>query len=88
MGSRGVWLLDHAHKVAPVRYATEFDEIDDPGALTFSSYYAAFGVHQIACLRNQRGYLLLKNVSDGAPNVINVLYQARGAPTQASDQEH
>jgi diaminohydroxyphosphoribosylaminopyrimidine deaminase/5-amino-6-(5-phosphoribosylamino)uracil reductase len=87
MGPRSVWLLDQTHKVAAVRYAKEFDEIDDPGALTFSSRYAAFSPHQIACLRNERGYLLLKNVSDDAANVIHVLYQARGASPEASDEE-
>lgn len=87
MGPRSVWLLDQAHKVAAVRYAREFDEIDDPGALTFSSRFAAFSPRQIACLRNERGYLLLKNVSDDSANVINVLYQARGTSPQASDEE-
>ena len=87
MGPRSVWLYDDRHKVADVRYAKDFREVDDPGALTFSSRYCSFGVQRIACLRNDRGYLLLKNISEGPPNVIEVLYEARGTSNQSSGDD-
>ncbi len=82
MGLGGVWLIDNSHNVAEVRYGLDFDEIDDPGTLVFGgSHYAALGPHQMACLRSQNGYLLLKNVSSRGSNVIDLLYQVRGRPS-------
>jgi hypothetical protein len=78
MGSFGVYVYDERNMVAPVRYANDFDEIDDPGALDFKGRYSTLMPGQMACLRNQNGYLLLKNISPRGTNVIDLLYEARG----------
>ncbi|WAC92220.1 deaminase [Mycobacterium sp. Aquia_213] len=81
MGARGVWLIEHGHNVAAIPYGREFEEIDDPATLRFGhSHFAQLGPSEMACLRSERGYLLLKNVSKREPNVIDLLYQVRGRP--------
>ena len=67
VGHRGlgtVYVYDHRGKVAQARFATEFAQIDDPGALDFAKYYAAVGIRQIACIRNPTGYLLDPEIGD------------------------
>lgn len=80
MGAGSVWIYGHQKNLAEARYCNEFDEIDDPGVFGFGdSRYVALGYSQMVCLRNENGYLLLKNVSDREPNVIDLLYQVRGS---------
>jgi pyrimidine deaminase RibD-like protein len=58
VGQRGlgsVYVYDHRYKVAHARFATNFAQIDDPGALDFSNYYAAVAIGQIACVRSPTG---------------------------------
>lgn len=79
MGAGGVWLINHERNVAAVRFGRSFDEIDDPGALNFGhSHYAMLGPGDMACLRSENGFLLVKNVSSGTTNVVELLYQVRG----------
>lgn len=81
MGVLGVYVLDYNHNVAHVRHATKFSEIDDPGALDFASYYAPLFVGQIACFRNENGYLLVKLTGvdrSGGRHGVKFVYEARG----------
>src|ERR1700730_16546030 len=59
-GWGSTYLYDETNKVGHPRFATEFDQIDDPGALEFSARYVTLAVGEIACLRSPQGYLLLK----------------------------
>jgi pyrimidine deaminase RibD-like protein len=79
--SPGPWVYDHVHHVAHARYATEFSQIDDPAALDFGNYYASVGVGEIACLRSEKGYLLIKRtrLEPGTPpSVAAFEWEARG----------
>ena len=55
-----IYALDYAHNVAFARYAKEFNEIDDPGALDFGKYTARVGIGEIVVFRNDDGYALVK----------------------------
>lgn len=46
--------------VAAARYATQFDQIHDPGALDFSNHYAELEIGDIAVYRNDHGYALVR----------------------------
>lgn len=86
-GAGSVYIYDHVGNVAFARFATKFSQIDDPGALNFSSYYAAVATGQIACLRTASGYLLVQitgvDVSNGR-HQIELRYEVRG-PGQLSE---
>jgi pyrimidine deaminase RibD-like protein len=80
--SPGPWVYDHNNKIALVRFATEFSQIDDPGALEFKNYYTSVYPGQIACLRSQNGFLLIKRtrLEPGTPgNVAEFEFEARGS---------
>ena len=82
--SPGPWVYDYNHNVAPGRHATEFSQIDDPSALDFGNYYTSVYAGQIACLRSENGYLLIKRtrLEPGTPtSVAEFEWEARG-PTE------
>ena len=54
------YAYDSEHHVAHARYAHAFEEIDDPGALDFSSYTVPVNVGEIAIFRNATGYVLVR----------------------------
>jgi pyrimidine deaminase RibD-like protein len=84
VGQRGwgsVYVIDHGHHVALARFATEFAQIDDPGALDFANYYASVSIGQIACIRTPTGYLLIQitAVDDrGGRSEVEFRYEVRG----------
>ena len=83
MGGAGVWLIDYNNNLAAVRFANTFEEVDDPGALTFgTTHYAGLPIGEIACLRSERGYLLIKNVGSRVPNIFDLDFEARGRPVE------
>ena len=55
-----VYAYDAEHHVAHARYARAFEEIDDPGALDFSSYTVPVSESEIAIFRNAAGYVLVR----------------------------
>lgn len=55
-----IYAYDAANLVAHARYATAFDEIDDPGALDYASYSVRLAEGEIGAFRNGRGYLLVR----------------------------
>ena len=59
-GADSVYAYDSAHHVAHARYAQSFEEIDDPGALDFSSYTVPVSEGEIAVFRNATGYVLVR----------------------------
>jgi diaminohydroxyphosphoribosylaminopyrimidine deaminase/5-amino-6-(5-phosphoribosylamino)uracil reductase len=59
-GKRAIYALDYVGNVAHARYATSFDEVDDPGALEFASYSRRIGEGEIAVFRNDAGYALVR----------------------------
>jgi hypothetical protein len=80
-GGDSIYLYDEINKVGDPRFARDFDQIDDPGALEFNARYLALYVGQIACLRNERGYLLVQltglDVSMGRSGV-SIRWEVRG----------
>jgi diaminohydroxyphosphoribosylaminopyrimidine deaminase / 5-amino-6-(5-phosphoribosylamino)uracil reductase len=85
MGLIGVYVYDYSHNVAHARYATEFAQIDDPGALEFGSYYAPLHVNEIACYRSKNGYLLVKLTGvdrSRGRHGVKFSYEARGKPRE------
>ncbi len=64
-GQRGrgsIYALDYNMHVALARYASEFDEIDDPGALDFSNYTVPVNEGEIVVFRNESLYALIQVV--------------------------
>jgi len=59
-GRRSIHAYDGTNKVAHARYATSFDEVDDPGALDFSSNSRPINEGGIAVFRNSAGYALVR----------------------------
>jgi hypothetical protein len=53
-------VYDETHRVGEPRFASDFEQIDDPGALSFEARYIAVQLGGIVCLRNTQGYLLLQ----------------------------
>ncbi|MGV0787571.1 hypothetical protein ABQF33_11675 [Mycolicibacterium sp. XJ2] len=58
--SDSVYLYDETNNVGDPRFARDFEEIDDPGALEFNAPYVVLEVGEIACLRSVHGYLLVQ----------------------------
>lgn len=56
----GVYIQDYGSNVAEMRFATAFDEIDDPGAMDWSHYSRPLDVGEIGALRQGDAYLLVK----------------------------
>jgi diaminohydroxyphosphoribosylaminopyrimidine deaminase / 5-amino-6-(5-phosphoribosylamino)uracil reductase len=80
-GLGGVYVYDHRHNVALARFATEFGQIDDPGALEFAKYYASVSIGQIACIRSPNGYLLIQITAvdrTGGRSEVEFRYEVRG----------
>lgn len=61
-GRGSIYALDYNMHVAVARYATEFHEIDDPGALEFSNYIMSVEEGEIAVFRNESFYALVQVV--------------------------
>ena len=59
-GADSVYAYDSTHHVAHARYARSFEEIDDPGALDFSTYTVPVSEGEIAIFRNAAGYVLVR----------------------------
>ena len=59
-GHGSVYALDHTNYVADMRFAKEFNEIDNPGAYDWSHYSRKVAVGNIAAVRSQGGFLLLR----------------------------
>jgi pyrimidine deaminase RibD-like protein len=59
-GARSIYALDYENNVALARYARQFDEIHDPGALDFGNYTTAVNEGEIVVFRNQAGYALVR----------------------------
>lgn len=59
-GKGSIHAVDYEHNVALARYAGEFDEIDDPGALDFSDYSQSVREGEIVVFRNHSGYALVR----------------------------
>jgi diaminohydroxyphosphoribosylaminopyrimidine deaminase/5-amino-6-(5-phosphoribosylamino)uracil reductase len=76
-----IYALDYAHNVALARYAKEFDEIDDPGALDFGNYTAPVGIGQIVVFRNDDGFALVKvlemMVEPGGQTGVGIAFELR-----------
>lgn len=49
--------------VALARYAEDFDEIDDPGALDYASHFAQIDIGSIGAVRSEHGYVLCKVIA-------------------------
>lgn len=62
-GGDSIYAYGEGFNVAPARHAQAFDEIDDPGALDFSSHSAAAAIGEIVAFRAESGYLLAKVVA-------------------------
>lgn len=80
-GSSSVYILDHGHNVAFARFATDFAQVDDPGALDFATYFAPVSVSEIACLRTNTGYLLVQITGvdrAGGRSEVRFRYEVRG----------
>lgn len=81
--SPGPWVYEYGNNngIALARFATDFSQIDDPGALEFRRYTSVYP-GQIACLKNRNGYLLIKRtrLEPGTPgNVAEFEFEARGS---------
>lgn len=50
-------------RIGLAKYATGFDDIDDPGALHFSGYYCTVPEDQIVVFKNEDGFALVRLVS-------------------------
>ena len=61
-GPRSMYALDYENNVALARYAEQFDEIDDPGALEFGHYTVPVNEGEIVVFRNASGYALVQVV--------------------------
>jgi pyrimidine deaminase RibD-like protein len=59
-GADSIYAYDAEQHVAHARYARAFDEIDDPGALDFSSYTVPVSEGEIAVFRNATGFILVR----------------------------
>lgn len=59
-GRGSIYALDYAMHVAVARYATAFDEIDDPGAFDFSDYTVAVNEGEIVVFRSDSLYALVQ----------------------------
>jgi diaminohydroxyphosphoribosylaminopyrimidine deaminase / 5-amino-6-(5-phosphoribosylamino)uracil reductase len=59
-GPRTIYIYDSDNHVALARYASEFNEVDDPGALDFSNYTMPVDEGEVAVFRNSRGYALVR----------------------------
>jgi diaminohydroxyphosphoribosylaminopyrimidine deaminase / 5-amino-6-(5-phosphoribosylamino)uracil reductase len=59
-GSNSIYAVDHSNNVALARYAKEFSEIDDPGALDFGNYAVAVNEGEIAVFRAQGHHVLVR----------------------------
>jgi diaminohydroxyphosphoribosylaminopyrimidine deaminase/5-amino-6-(5-phosphoribosylamino)uracil reductase len=66
-GKSSIYALDYDNHVALARYAKQFDEIDDPGALDFGDYVTGVSEGEIVVFRNAGGYALVQvlNVEAG-----------------------
>lgn len=85
-GADSIYAIDNRNHVALARYAKEFEEIDDPGALDFSNYNVGVKEGEIVVFRKEDSHLLVKVVKvHGGPDwgadryELNVEYQARRA---------
>lgn len=84
-GASGVaiWAYDQEHGVALARYATAFDQIDDPSAYT-GTRVVAVGEGQICIFRNEVGWLLVVVEDVMAPDrgddrwEVTISWEARG----------
>jgi diaminohydroxyphosphoribosylaminopyrimidine deaminase/5-amino-6-(5-phosphoribosylamino)uracil reductase len=89
-GKAAIYAYDHEGKIGHPRYAVDFSEIDDPGALDFSSTSHLIRVGEIAVFRNEGGYALVRveNVLSGADygddhTELQITYQLRVRPRAA-----
>jgi pyrimidine deaminase RibD-like protein len=81
MGFLGVYVYDYNHNVALARFASDFAQVDDPGALDFANYYTPVLVGQMACIRTSNGYLLIQIISvdvTGGRREVTFRYEVRG----------
>lgn len=85
-GADSIYAYDEVHNVAPADGAQDFDEIDDPSALPFTSRVVTVHEGAIVVYRDAaRGYLLIKVIevqakSRGeAADKVRVTWQARSA---------
>ena len=62
-GPGSIYALDYDEHVALARFAQNFDEIDDPGALDFSNYTVGVNEGEIVVFRTGSTYALVKVVS-------------------------
>lgn len=80
-GRRSIYALDYDQHVAHARYAVEFAEVDDPGALDFSNYTVPLSVGEIGVFRTPNGYLLVKIVNvvsnEGGEHELTFDYESR-----------
>jgi hypothetical protein len=81
-GFNSIYIYDQQNNVGHARFATSFEQVDDPGALEFNARYVALNVGDIACLRNTRGYFLVQlvnlDLSEGR-RLVTFRYEVRGA---------
>lgn len=77
-GKGCIYPIDYEFNVAHARYATRFDQIDDPSALDFDSYTLLLKEGEIVVFRNQVGYalILIRTVlhSDRGDNRFELLF--------------
>ena len=80
-GFNSIYIYDQQNKVGHARFATSFEQVDDPGALEFNARYVALNIGEIACLRNPRGYFLVQLVNldlrEGR-RLVTFRYEVRG----------
>lgn len=78
-----IYLYDDKNNVGHPRFAHDFEQIDDPGALEFNARYIDQSVGDIGCLRNERGYLLVQLtgvVESMGRSGVSFRWEVRGTP--------
>jgi diaminohydroxyphosphoribosylaminopyrimidine deaminase/5-amino-6-(5-phosphoribosylamino)uracil reductase len=88
-GHGSIHAIDNANHVAKARYAKAFREIDDPGALDFSSYTVDASTGEIVVFRDQKGRYVLIKISEvfAGPErgddhyELSFEYEFRGSPS-------
>ncbi|XTZ16134.1 deaminase [Micromonospora echinospora] len=85
-GTRSVYAVGgHPGIVAHARFATRFDQIDDPDALDYGSHFAKVDIGDIAVFRNDHGHVLCRVLDieppppygEGPHISVKVAYQIR-----------
>jgi pyrimidine deaminase RibD-like protein len=81
-GQASIYAIDHQCHVAHVKYAKNFEEVDDPGALDFSNYTVPLQVGDVGVFRNETGHLLVRVAkvihNDGGENSLSFDFEVRG----------